>query len=263
MNYEQSEWHAFTPGQVDTIKKNDSIVCVKENFLSQDEFETLQKILLEHKDWPERGELSDMYGLHWDEVPNETLTIKQQIRDILEDKMRGVIGDFKLDFMILQHSNQPWYTHVDWRWSEDKIPYMTAVIPIAEIDKNGQLIDPTDWKDTHTIVFKQSNYGAEEDAKQMGIEGSKGNLLRVRKCYTDPGAVNFTGSYSITYDDYEKYLSHLKYEEIFGLEIDTVVKWKPRMMSFHPQARYHCASNFHAEGLSKKYSIVLFTLHDT
>jgi hypothetical protein len=260
MKYHKYESNKFTDEQVSilrSVKKGSGVI---NGMLSDSEFKTLENILASHTAWKESGDISNIYGFHWDQEPNDDFKHQQVIKEILEDKIKSIIGDFKLDFLMLQQSLNPWHIHTDWRWNESKLPYMTILIPIAELDLRGNYIDPNNWKDTYTIAFEQSNFGS----SSKGNEAFHGNVLHKNSKLVREklGAENFTDSNTISHNDQQKYFSHHTYESLHGLEIANKLLWKPKAIAFHPQSAFHCASNFHDEGLLQKHSIVIFTLLD-
>jgi len=228
----------------------------------------LEQAVLKHDNWTENGDISAIFGFHWDDEPGKEFNIQREIKDILAEKIADVIGDYKLDFLMFQRGNQPWHIHTDWHWHEHNLPYKTIVIPIAEFDSNNEYIQPIDWANnkTYTVVFKQSHFGdtvfqekEDVDGNEIRTKQNRINTKKTRIC--DYMGVKDCVDYNAINDsEYNKYFSHIERGILEGLEIDKAVEWKPNMMTIHPQSRLHCASNFHADGLHTKYSIVLFTL---
>ena len=57
-------------------------------------------------------------------------------------------------------------------------------------------------------------------------------------------------------DDYEKYLTHLPYENLFGLSIDRIVEWSIGDVIVFDCSQLHASNNFsgsHTEKMSLTY----------
>lgn len=58
---------------------------------------------------------------------------------------------------------------------------------------------------------------------------------------------------------YYKYFTHLKYEWLQGLTLQSTVKWNPGSAIIFDSIRLHCASDFRKLGIKSKLGISIFT----
>ena len=59
---------------------------------------------------------------------------------------------------------------------------------------------------------------------------------------------------------YDKYLSHLDYDSLNSLEIDTIFKWKPGSAFIWDRNNLHTSSNYIKDNVQNKLGLAVFTI---
>jgi hypothetical protein len=67
------------------------------------------------------------------------------------------------------------------------------------------------------------------------------------RCYDYSQIENYDGDYEIDADTYNEYLSHIDFESVKGLKIQSVAEWIPTTCFVFPRTQIHCASSCHQE----------------
>jgi hypothetical protein len=62
---------------------------------------------------------------------------------------------------------------------------------------------------------------------------------------------------------YDKYLSHLDYDSLSSLEIDTIFKWKPGSAFIWDRNNLHTSSNYIKDNVQNKLGLAVFTIKQT
>ena len=162
-------------------------------------------------------------------------------------KLKEVLGDFKMDtlksekgedfFGIFHESFSPLKLHVDSGFSEKSIIYKQVVTPLSALGE--------------TIIFKNRWYGEstnftiDQDELKTKIEPGKNGK-----------SSEHLGSKDFDKELYNKYLSHENIENLKGLEIDMVYKWKIGETLIMDRSHIHCSSSNIKE---KKLGLTTFT----
>ncbi len=226
------------------MKTYDTASGIKRNFMSDEEFNTIKELCDKIKDWPEVGKTSKYYGMSYND------SIGKIIRKIFCDKLNDLIGDHELDFFVFQEAIKPWQIHADIRWYQDKIPHKTVCIPLDVISDNEQ------WVDTHTITFKQRDYFRNNPDTNEGSYGNKSNMQRY---YDNANTENLCEGYKISKEQHKKHFSHMPYNYLKGLEIDSIKLWEPKSAICWDQNQLHCSDNFLTNNVQTKKSLIFFT----
>mgnify|MGYP007063694598 CR=1 FL=1 len=141
----------------------------------------------------------------------------QELDKIYFNKLKEVLGDFKMDnlkdekgndfFGIIHESFSPLKLHVDSGFGKEDIIYKQAVTPLSNYGE--------------TVIFKNKWYGKsttftinEEDLK---FKPGLGQNDRSNK---------HLGENEFDKDIYNKYLTHIDYDNLKGLELEYIYKWK-------------------------------------
>jgi hypothetical protein len=67
------------------------------------------------------------------------------------------------------------------------------------------------------------------------------------RCYDYSRIENYEADYKIDADTYEKYLSHIDFESVKGLKIQSIAEWITTTCFVFPRTQIHCASSCHQE----------------
>ncbi len=60
-------------------------------------------------------------------------------------------------------------------------------------------------------------------------------------------------------ETYTKYLSHIPYETLYGLDIETIFDWQPGSVLIWNRTNLHSSSNYLKDGVKSKLGLALFT----
>lgn len=239
--------NSFTEQQLSLMKSIDKPVTsgMVENFLSQQEYNLLRNMVVNLKDYPEVGSVSKYYGSSYNDP------IGKEIEKICASKLQNLIGDHTVDFFAFQEAINPWKIHADARWYSDKTPQYTVVIPLDVCS------DESEWKSTYSFTFHQKEYRYKMPNNDQKKSGNNQDSWK-RPC-DNPNVTQLVQGYNISKDLYEKHFSHMDYEFLEGLTIEGMYEWKPRSVIYWSQCQMHCASNFLAENISTKRSLIFMT----
>lgn len=122
------------------------------------------------------------------------------------------------------------------------------------------IIIPLECESGSTVFF--DNYWHGDGAKFVRSEDPFGHVVDQEKQlstkdqritdYTN--IVNYNGR-PFDCDFYEKYLTHIPYENLYGLTVETIASWHPGDVIVFDRHQLHCASNEH----ERKIGISVFT----
>jgi len=196
----------------------------------------------------------------YDNLPERMFNKKQNVRkkawmqnynkeldSIYLKKLKDVLGDFKMDnlktdtgedlYGLFHESYSPLPIHVDSGFYPEDIIYKQVITPLV----------PTG----ETIFFKSRWYG------------------RSTTFTVDPNEINFKpkadqndrsnkhiGNKEFDNELYKKYLTHLDINNLKGLEIEFVYKWKVGETLIVDRSHIHCSSSFIKH---KKLGLTTFT----
>ena len=125
---------------------------------------------------------------------------------------------------LFQESSMPVSLHVDSGFDFSKIIYKQTLLPLSE--------------NSETIIFKNRFYGCATtfsiDPKELSAKGYNKRSSEHLKLY---GGKDFDTSI------HEKYLKHENIENLKGLEVDFIFKWKLGDLLVFDRTSLHCASS--------------------
>ena len=175
----------------------------------------------------------------------------EELESIFYDKFRNEIGDFKMDNLkdendndilgLFQESYNPIGLHVDAGFNLNEIIYKQTLIPLTS---KGS-----------TVIFKNKFYGNSTnftiDENELKIKD-----LKYGQNTRSSDHLKLYKNKPFKKEDYEKYLSHEKIENLSGLEIDLVYEWELGSVLIFDRTRLHCSSSL-IDG--KKIGLTTFT----
>jgi len=244
--------NSYLPEEVQSMKDGDLGSGVVRSFINSDELAFCRQEIENIKEWPEHGKTSKYLGASWVDP------LGQPLKEIFEDKLGNLLGDYTLDFFAYQEAIQPWKVHADIRWYDrpKHLPQHVVLIPL-DVITNGEE-NNNEWDDTYSIMFKQRNYLSNQKNTNKAELGNTDQKSWSRPC-ENPSAELFTEGYNIDKDVHKKYLSHMPYDWMEGLEIETIYKWEKMSCGHWDQNQLHCADNFLAKNIKTKLSLIFFT----
>ncbi len=212
---------------IQNIKKFESNPFVIKDFINEKEILLFQKL---YKDLPI-------------EINNKRQKIvkKKWSKNFYSDlqnkyfkKLRVILGDFEMDnpktkdglesLGLFQESFMPVSLHVDTGFDFEKIIFKQTLLPLTN--------------DSETIIFKNRFYGCSTTFSINPIElAAKGYNKRSSE------HINLYNGKEFDKEMHQKYLKHEEIENLRGLEIDLVYKWKVGDLLIFDRTCLHCASS--------------------
>ncbi len=212
---------------IQNIKKFESNPFVIKDFINEKEILLFQKL---YKDLPI-------------EINNKRQKIvkKKWSKNFYSDlqneyfkKLKVILGDFEMDnpktkdglesLGLFQESSMPVSLHVDTGFDFEKIIFKQTLLPLTN--------------DGETILFKNRFYGCSTTFSINPIElAAKGYNKRSSE------HINLYNGKEFDKEMHQKYLKHEEIENLRGLEIDLVYKWKVGDLLIFDRTCLHCASS--------------------
>ena len=167
-------------------------------------------------------------------------------------KLREVILDFQMDnpktkkgaksLGLFQESYMPVTLHVDTGFDFEKIIYKQTLLPLSDTGE--------------TIIFKNRFYGCSTtfsiDPKELSAKGYNKRSSE---------HLNLYGNKDFNKEMHEKYLGHEDINNLKGLEVEMIFKWKLGDLLVFDRSNLHCSSkniknkNLVLQVLPKNYEI--------
>ena len=171
----------------------------------------------------------------------------QELDKIYFNKLKEVLGDFKMDnlkdekgndfFGIIHESFSPLKLHVDSGFGKEDIIYKQAVTPLSNYGE--------------TVIFKNKWYGKSTtftiDEEDLKFNPGLGQNDRSNK---------HLGVNEFDKDIYNKYLTHIDYDNLKGLELESIYKWKVGETLIMDRTHIHSSSSNIKD---KKLGLTTFT----
>jgi hypothetical protein len=140
----------------------------------------------------------------------------------------------------------PFVVHTDTPHEKNITPYKNILIPLT-----------TDSENCYTIMLTQRHYGVGAHF----LKSDRYNHFTPDKNIkiTDYTHLEHYTNKNIDKKLYEQYLTHMPYDNLHGLSIETVIKWKVGDIIFFDSTQLHCSNNFKSETPKEKHALSLFT----
>jgi len=171
----------------------------------------------------------------------------KELDDLYLRKLRDVLGDFKFDtlksesgdnfFGLFHESFSPLKLHVDSGFDENAIIYKQVVTPLSPIGE--------------TVIFKNRWYG-----KSTSFTIDKEELNFKPGPEQNDRSSKHIGADEFDKDIYNKYLKHENINNLKGLKIESIYKWKLGETLIMDRSHIHCSSDNIKE---KKIGLTTFT----
>ena len=211
---------------IEKIKKFETKPFIVNNFLNKEEIKLLQKLYYELPIEID-NKRQKIIKKKWPIDFNKELQIKYT------QKLKEVIGDYEMDnpdtregkksLGLFQESYMPVTLHVDTGFDFEKIIFKQTLLPLSDIGE--------------TIIFKNRFYGCSTtfsiDPKELAAKGYNKRSSEHLKLY---------GNNDFDRDIHTKYLSHEDENNLKGLEVEMVFKWKLGDLLVFDRTNLHCSS---------------------
>ena len=211
---------------LDKIKKNEGKPFVVSNFLNLNEVELFQRLYTELP-LEINNKRQKIIKKKWSE--NFYLDLQKKY----SEKLKLIIGNFKMDnpktkenfesLGLFQESYSPVTLHVDTGYNFEKIIYKQTLLPLSN--------------DGETIIFKNRFYGCSTtftiDPKELNAKGYNKRSSE---------HLNLYGGESFDKKIHEKYLNHEDINNLKGLEVELIYKWKIGDLLIFDRSNLHCSS---------------------
>ena len=211
---------------IEEIKEFETKPFIVNNFFNKEEIELLQKLYYELP-IEINNKRQKIIKKKWPIDFNKELQIKYT------QKLKEVIGDYEMDnpdtregkksLGLFQESYMPVTLHVDTGFDFEKIIFKQTLLPLSDIGE--------------TIIFKNRFYGCSTtfsiDPKELAAKGYNKRSSEHLKLY---------GNNDFDRDIHTKYLSHEDENNLKGLEVEMVFKWKLGDLLVFDRTNLHCSS---------------------
>ncbi len=212
---------------LDKIKSIESKPKIIKEFLNKKEIENFQK-LYEKLPIEINNKRQKIIKKKWSE------TYFPDLQKLYIKKLETVINDFKMDnpktldgsnsLGLFQESFKPVSLHVDTGFNFDKVIYKQTLLPLSN--------------DGETIIFKNRFYGCSTtfsiDPEELSAKGYNKRSSEHLMLYNQR-----------PFDEkmYNKYLKHEDLNNLKGLEIEMVYKWRLGDLLIFDRTNLHCSSS--------------------
>ena len=211
---------------IEEIKEFETKPFIVNNFFNKEEIELLQKLYYELPIEID-NKRQKIIKKKWPIDFNKELQIKYT------QKLKEVIGDYEMDnpdtregkksLGLFQESYMPVTLHVDTGFDFEKIIFKQTLLPLSDIGE--------------TLIFKNRFYGCSTtfsiDPKELAAKGYNKRSSEHLKLY---------GNNDFDRDIHTKYLSHEDENNLKGLEVEMVFKWKLGDLLVFDRTNLHCSS---------------------
>ncbi len=211
---------------INTIKKFESKPLVISDFIDREEIKLFRKL--------------------YDELPIEinnkrqkilkkkwSIDFNKELQNKYNEKLKKIIGDYEMDnpktkdgsesLGLFQESYMPVTLHVDTGFDFNKIIYKQTLLPLSN--------------EGETIIFKNRFYGCSTtfsiDPKELSAAGYNKRSSEHLDLYSKKDFDKKT---------YHQYLSHEDINNLKGLEVELIFKWKLGDLLIFDRSNLHCSS---------------------
>jgi len=200
--------------------------------------------------------MQELYALLPEKVFNKKQNVRKKmwiqkynlnLERIYLEKLKNILGYFKMDnlkdensndfYGILHESFSPLKLHVDSGFGENDLIYKQVVTPLSPYGE--------------TVVFKNKWYGRSTtftiDKEELKFKPGIGQNERSCKHLKNK---------EFNKKIYDKYLTHIDFNNLRGLEVELIYKWKIGETLVMDRTHIHCSSS---NIKSKKLGLTTFT----
>jgi hypothetical protein len=211
---------------IEKIRKFESKPLIVKNFLNNEDIKLFQK-LYEELPIEIDNKRQQIIKKKW------SIEFNKELQKKYNQKLKEIIGEYEMDnpetkedsksLGLFQESRMPVTLHVDTGFDFDKIIYKQTLLPLSSTGE--------------TIIFKNRFYGCATtfsiDPKELSAKG-----------YNKRSSEHLSLYNGKAFDDeiYNKYLSHEDIDNLKGLEVELIFKWKLGDLLVFDRTNLHCSS---------------------
>lgn len=185
-----------------------------------------------------------------------TLNLNSFSQDVIIQKIfskiQSAIGPYDITSAFFFETDYPHVIHNDDIVQLPNSIYKAITIPL-------EITSDEDVTEYPKLCFFDQFYfhGPSKFFKGENVENIKTYYNKSINEYS--GVEYVLDYYSICYKTYNDLFTHMKYEWLHGLSINSVLQWKPKNALVFDSTRLHCSSDFRKNNIKRKLAISIFT----
>ncbi len=211
---------------IENIKKFESKPFIVSNFLNEDEIKLFKKL---YDELPIEidNKRQKIVKKKWSDDFNKELQKKYV------EKLKVIIGDYKMDnpktkdglesLGLFQESQKPVTLHVDTGYDFEKIIYKQTLLALSNTGE--------------TIIFKNRFYGC---STTFSIDPEELSAKGYNKRSSEH--LNLYGDHEFDKKTHSHYLEHEDINNLKGLDVELIFKWKIGDLLVFDRSNLHCSS---------------------
>ena len=217
---------------IEKIKKIETKPFVIKNFINKKEIENFQKLYIELP-IEINNQRQKIIKKKWSN------NFFPELQQLYKEKLKSIINDYIMDnpktkddlesLGLFQESFKPVSLHVDTGFDFNKIIYKQTLMPLTD--------------EGETVIFKNRFYGCSTtfsiDPKELSAKGYNKRSSEHLSIY---------GKKPFDKDMHKKFLNHEDINNLQGLTVEMIYKWKLGDLLVFDRTNLHCSSS----NLSKK-----------
>ena len=212
---------------IEKIKKFETKPFIVNNFFNNEEIELLQKLY---------GELPVEIDNKRQKILKKkwSINFNTELQKKYTQKLKEIIGSYEMDnpetkeglksLGLFQESYMPVTLHVDTGFDFEKIIYKQTLLPLSSTGE--------------TIIFKNRFYGCSTtfsiDPKELSAKGYNKRSSEHLGLY---------GNQEFDKKTHKNYLAHEDINNLRGLEVELMFKWKVGDLLVFDRSHLHCSSS--------------------
>ena len=212
---------------IDDIKRYEAKPFVVKNFIDSKDIEKFHKL---YKELPIEinNQRQKIIKKKWSN------NFFSDLQDKYKENLKSLIGEYIMDnpktkegfesLGLFQESYMPVSLHVDTGFEFNKVIYKQTLMPLSE---NGE-----------TVIFKNRLYGCfttfSLDSKELSAKGYNKRSSEHIDLYDKK---------PFDKDIHQKFLKHEEIENLQGLEVEIIYKWKLGDLLIFDRTNLHCSSS--------------------
>lgn len=168
-------------------------------------------------------------------------------KDILQ-RLKTHIGDFEITASLFFQTDYPHIIHNDDTFELPNSVYKAITLPLKLYGDNVS-------GNPYLCFFDQLYF----HGPAKFFNGDTDIETYFNKQVYSYENVSGLSNETFRFDTYLKYFTHLKYQWLEGLSLNSCIPWVPGDAIVFDSVRLHCASDFRKQGIRKKLGLSIFT----